>query len=128
MSERALSCSWSADGRNWVLEASAEAPDVEIVVDDRVHLTCSRTALQMLARQALAALGVRPLNAGRRWSTEADDALRQAYASGPSPEDLADQFGRTVPAIKARLAHLGLIEDDGSYRRYIARVPADAQA
>ena len=119
--------SWSADGRRWSIESNEDSTDVEIVIDDRVQLSCSRPALELFARRALAVLGVRPLNAGKRWSEDADDDLRRAFESDDSPAELAEQFGRTVLAIQARLAHLGLIEDNGSYRRYVVRRQADAE-
>ncbi len=114
--------SWSADGRSWTLEPHPDSAEFEVVVDDRVELRCSRSALDLLARQALAEVRGRPVNSGKRWSEEADDALRVAFAAdGVAVAELARRFGRSRSSIKARLARLGLIEDDGSYRRYVNR-------
>ena len=47
---------------------------------------------------------------GRRWTPEADIALREAYRAGSSIEDLAKRHQRTRQAIRARLIRLGEIE------------------
>jgi len=47
-------------------------------------------------------------NAGKPWSGEDDDALRQFFGEGKSVEDLALRFGRTANGVRQRLERLGL--------------------
>lgn len=50
-------------------------------------------------------------NAGKPWSEEEDQKLVEAFHAGSKLSAIAGQHGRTRGAIKARLAHLGLLED-----------------
>lgn len=51
-------------------------------------------------------------NAGRAWSKDDDEFLKQMFADNTKQGDIARHFGRKPGAIRARLAYLGLIEDD----------------
>ena len=50
-------------------------------------------------------------NAGRSWSGDDDAVLRTMFAQKAEEKDMGKHFGRKPSAIRARLAHLGLIED-----------------
>jgi hypothetical protein len=60
---------------------------------------------------ALAKLREKYPNAGRPWNAEDDSILRQMFAKKADEKDIGKHFGRKPSAIRARLAHLGLIED-----------------
>lgn len=51
-------------------------------------------------------------NAGRAWSKEDDEVLKAMFKEGQKNSEIGKHFGRKASAINARLAHLGLIEDD----------------
>lgn len=51
-------------------------------------------------------------NAGRAWSKEDDEKLTALYEAETPMKKLTKEFGRKSGAITARLAKLGLIEDD----------------
>jgi hypothetical protein len=53
-----------------------------------------------------------PVNAGSPWAAEQDDELRRLWTdTNESIPQLADHFGRSRAAIKARLTHLTLNPD-----------------
>ncbi len=60
----------------------------------------------------LAAVREKFPNAGRGWSQEDDEKLTGMFKDEVSTKIIAKEFGRKVGAITARLAKLGLIEDD----------------
>jgi hypothetical protein len=51
-------------------------------------------------------------NAGRPWSKEDDETLKEMFTSNAPQKEIGVHFGRKPSAIHSRLAHLGLIEDD----------------
>jgi len=51
-------------------------------------------------------------NAGRPWSKDDDEKLTEMFGAEASMKTIAKEFGRKAGAITARLAKLGLIEDD----------------
>ena len=51
-----------------------------------------------------------PENAGKPWSTEADEELKTRYLSGEKISSLSKYFQRTRGSIESRLAKLGLID------------------
>lgn len=51
-------------------------------------------------------------NAGRAWSEGDDKKLTEMFKAEVSTKELAKEFGRKAGAVTARLAKLGLIEDD----------------
>ncbi|MDB5237911.1 MAG: ATPase [Candidatus Kaiserbacteria bacterium] len=60
---------------------------------------------------ALAKLREKYPNAGRPWNGEDDAVLRRMFADKADEKDIGKHFGRKPSAIRARLAHLGLIEE-----------------
>ena len=50
-----------------------------------------------------------PANAGKPWAPHEDEKLESAFAGGVVFREIAEQLGRTVWAIEARLAKLGKI-------------------
>ena len=50
-------------------------------------------------------------NAGRAWSTEDDEMLKDMFARDVPHKELAAHFGRKPSAIHARLGHHGLVDD-----------------
>lgn len=64
------------------------------------------------AKGKLAAIREKFPNAGRAWSKGDDERLKELFESETSMKNIAKEFGRKSGAITARLAKLGLIEDD----------------
>ncbi|MFZ2886581.1 MAG: PIF1 family DEAD/DEAH box helicase [Minisyncoccia bacterium] len=60
----------------------------------------------------LAAIREKFPNAGRPWTKEDDDRLTEMFGAETPMKVIAKEFGRKSGAITARLAKLGLIEDD----------------
>ena len=60
-------------------------------------------------------------NAGRGWTKDDDEKLTEMFTSEIPHSKIAKEFGRKTGAITARLAKLGLIEDDYWARREKAR-------
>ena len=52
-----------------------------------------------------------PENAGKPWSKDEEDRLKELYNSGLSKKDIAKELGRTIGSISSRLNKLGLIND-----------------
>jgi ATP-dependent DNA helicase PIF1 len=50
-------------------------------------------------------------NVGRPWRKEDDEELKELFAAETADADIAKRFGRKPSAIRARLAHLGLIDE-----------------
>lgn len=50
-------------------------------------------------------------NAGRPWSAEDDEKLKEMFGAETPMKEIAKEFGRKSGAITARLAKLGLVED-----------------
>ena len=53
----------------------------------------------------------KPARAGKRWTSEEDEQLKNEYQEGMSISQLTKKHERKYGAIRARLARLGLIED-----------------
>jgi ATP-dependent DNA helicase PIF1 len=60
----------------------------------------------------LAAMREKYPNAGRGWSKDDDKKLTEMFNANTSTKTISKEFGRKSGAITARLAKLGLIEDD----------------
>ena len=60
----------------------------------------------------LAAIREKFPNAGRAWTKEDDDKLTEMHGAETPMKTIVKEFGRKSGAINARLAKLGLIEDD----------------
>lgn len=60
----------------------------------------------------LAAIREKFPNAGRPWTKEDDEKLTKLFEAETLMKEIAKEFGRKSSAINARLAKLGLIEDD----------------
>ena len=50
-------------------------------------------------------------NAGRGWSKEDDEQLKEMFARDVSQKEMSAHFGRKPSAVHARLGHHGLVED-----------------
>jgi hypothetical protein len=70
--------------------------------------------------------GVRA-NAGRPWTAEEETRLGQAFDSGRTLDELAQEHQRSRWAIEARLAKLGKIPEPSAGLRFPIRPPAAAQ-
>ena len=51
-----------------------------------------------------------PENAGKPWSVEDDEKLREMFYNGTLKKDMCKYFGRTSGSISARLVRMGLIK------------------
>jgi hypothetical protein len=56
--------------------------------------------------------GTRPCNAFKRWSVEADALLVEGSSAGMSPEELAQELGRTPNAVRLRMEESGVIPSE----------------
>jgi hypothetical protein len=66
----------------------------------------------LTASGKLAAVREKFPNAGRGWTKDDDEKLTEMFKAEVSTKEIAKEFGRKAGAIRARLAKLGLIEDD----------------
>ncbi len=57
-------------------------------------------------------------NAGQPWTDEDDVRLGEAFDGGASPVELAETFGRSRTAIRARLVQLGRLDANAVSLRY----------
>lgn len=55
----------------------------------------------------------RPLGAGRPWTDEEEDILREEFDAGKSILKISEDHSRTVGGIRARLVKMGLMEERG---------------
>lgn len=69
------------------------------------------------AGSRLAILREKYPNAGRAWTTADDEQLKTMFSENTPHKDIASHFARKPSAIRARLGHLGLIEDYWSSRK-----------
>src|SRR5690606_40196580 len=44
----------------------------------------------------------------RRWNKDEDAQMRQLYASGGTPAEIAARLGRTITAVQVRLSKMGI--------------------
>ena len=56
-------------------------------------------------------------NAGRAWSAQDDEQLKEMFARDMSQKEIAAHFGRKPSAIHARLGHHGLVDDYWANRK-----------
>ncbi|RJQ34272.1 AAA family ATPase [Candidatus Parcubacteria bacterium] len=56
-------------------------------------------------------------NAGRAWTPQDDDILKEMFARDVPQKEIAVHFGRKPSAIHARLGHFGLVEDFWANRK-----------
>jgi hypothetical protein len=47
-----------------------------------------------------------------KWTEQEESSLREGFASGASPQEMASQLGRSSRAVEARLVKLGLMAED----------------
>lgn len=47
-----------------------------------------------------------------KWTEQEESSLREGFASGASPQEMASQLGRSSRAVEARLVKLGLMGED----------------
>lgn len=57
-----------------------------------------------------------PENAGKRWTDEDEDLLKQLYQNGTSKVEICKRLKRSVTGIAARLVHLGVIDNRDIFR------------
>ena len=65
----------------------------------------------------LAKLRAKYPNAGRAWSAEDDEQLKEMFSRDVPQKEIAAHFGRKPSAIHARLGHHGLVEDFWAKRK-----------
>ncbi len=78
----------------------------------RSDIARSPSAPESGAADPRAALREKYPNMGKPWKQEDDDTLKAMFTQDVKQGEIAKHFGRKPSAIHARLAHLGLIEDD----------------
>ncbi len=96
-----------ADGVNpltgEILTADDSCNQVEIV-------RALNTVLRQLDNGKTKTEKTQPVNAGKPWTQEDDNALRDMFDSGVSRKEMCHHFGRSCGAITSRLVLLGCIE------------------
>lgn len=111
--------SWTHDDRTF--ELAQTGPTLVLTLEGVPVLAVDKTAMELLGRHIGALCSNRPLNAGRRWSEDDDAALAAEFAQTPDVPALARAFERSTASIRGRLVHLGIHEDDGTWRRFSPR-------
>lgn len=100
-----------------IISALAEGIDPttgEVLPDDSVYnkgdvVRALYTALRSLdAKKSQRSL---PDNAGKPWSKDEEERLKELYDSGLSKKDISKELGRSTGSISSRLNRLGLIND-----------------
>ena len=100
-----------------IISALAEGVDPttgEILPDDSV---CNKSEVVRALHIVLSSLNAKkpkrslPENAGKPWSKDEEERLKELYNSGLSKKDIAKELGRTTGSISSRLNKLGLIND-----------------
>ena len=97
-----------------VIEALANGRDLEsgelVAYDSQLGHPKAIQALfgclQLLRRHAR-----RPPNAGKPWRVEDEAMLAAGHATGRPVAEMARAVGRTPGSVKARLVHLGLLDE-----------------
>ena len=57
-----------------------------------------------------------PANAGKPWTAEEEDLLRNLYRSGTLKKDICKALQRSESGVAARLVHLGILESRDIFR------------
>ena len=100
-----------------IISALAEGIDPttgEILSDDSVYnkgdvVRALYTVLSSLdAKKSKRSL---PENAGKPWSKDEEERLKELYNSGLAKKDISKEMRRTIGSISSRLKRLGLIND-----------------
>ncbi len=68
-------------------------------------------ALAELDKQPGKTKGLQPENAGKPWTPEDDERLKECFESRMTKQDLCNEFKRSPGSISSRLARLGLAND-----------------
>lgn len=98
-----------------IIAALAEGIDPitgELLPDDSVcnNVEVVRAFYAILKEDTQKSMKNLPDNAGKPWSAEDDEILKNMFISGVQKSDLQRHFARTRGSIEARLKRLGLIE------------------
>ncbi|HEY4520819.1 MAG TPA: PIF1 family DEAD/DEAH box helicase [Candidatus Paceibacterota bacterium] len=96
---------------NFLKAIGAKEPDVGFT---KSHMRSGETSF---APGRLAELREKYPSAGRAWSAQDDEQLREMFARDMSPKEIAAHFGRKPSAIHARLGHHGLVDDYWANRK-----------
>ncbi len=121
---------WNLDGGRFCLERRSDedmcllAPDGQVLELSLGEWVSLRDGLEhVLGRGSRKGRKrrERPRRSGQPWSDDEDQRLGEMFARGGEMRALAAVFERSEGSIKARLAHLGLVEDGG---RFAVRRPA----
>ena len=100
-----------------IISALAEGVDPttgEVLPDDSV---CNKSEVVRALYTVLSSLDAKkpkrslPENAGKPWSKDEEDRLKELYNSGLSKNDISKELGRTTGSISSRLNRVGLIND-----------------
>lgn len=101
---------WTLDDHDFILFGR---PDRMVLLqDERVVMAGPATLFAELARRIRKSGTRGAKNAGQRWTDDEDEKLRQGWAETQVTAEHARRHGRSSGAIRSRLVHLGLIEDD----------------
>ncbi len=90
-----------------------ELPKDSIVKDIAVNRAIGTAILALDQLQArIARRAQLPQSVGKTWEPEEEDRLRAEFKDGETVAVIAENHGRTVRAIEARLEKIGLLQPD----------------
>lgn len=69
------------------------------------------TALAELDKRPEKTKGLQPENAGKPWTPEDDERLKECFVSGMTQKELCNEFKRSSGSISSRLTRLGITHD-----------------
>ena len=94
-------------------KSGAELPSDSVVNEIEVTRAMATAVLAIdQVRARLARRSQLPESAGRTWSDKEERTLRREFEGGDSIEQISKKHGRTMRAIEARLAKIGLLTPD----------------
>lgn len=104
-----------------IIEALAEGIDPttgELLPEDHV---CNKGEVVRAFYSVLETLDKKrkksmPANAGKAWTKEDEDLLKEMYLNGSSKSEICRTLKRTVTGAAARLVHLGVIDNRDMFR------------
>lgn len=104
-----------------IIKSLAEGIDPmtgEVLANDHV---CNQGEVVRALYVALEMMGKKqkqnqPENAGKPWTTEDENMLRELFASGAPKKDICKTLKRTETGVAARLVHMGIIDERDMFR------------
>lgn len=103
-----------------IIKSLAEGIDPttgEVLASDHV---CNQGEVVRALYVALEMMGKKkqnqPENAGKPWTAEDENMLRELFTSGAPKKDICKKLKRTETGVAARLVHMGIIDNRDMFR------------